>query len=84
MQKRSLSAAYIFFFLLFSDDAWRILAGFIMAVLIGPLITQGRNLSRGGEVMVWLMIMAIGWSVSAWPAKKITAALQKVVKRAAK
>ena len=55
-----------------------------MAVFLGPLVTRGRDLSQGGEVMVWLMIMAIGWSVSAWPAKKITGALQKAVKKAKK
>jgi hypothetical protein len=84
MQKRPLTASYIFFYLLFSADTWRILAGFLMAVFLGPLVTRGRDLSQGGEVMVWLMIMAIGWSVSAWPAKKITGALQKAVKKASK
>jgi len=84
MQKRPLTASYIFFYLLFSDDTWRILAGFLMAVFLGPLVTRGRDLSQGGEAMVWLMIMAIGWSVSAWPAKKITGALQKAVKKASK
>ncbi len=84
MQQRPLSVSYLLFYLLFSDDAWRIAAGFVCAVCIGPLLTQGRNLSRGGEVLVWLMIMAIGWSITAWPAKKITGALQRAVKRAAK
>jgi len=84
MRKRSPNVSYLFFYLLFSDDAWRIAAGFVCALFFGPLLTQGRNLSRGGEVMVWLMIMAIGWSAAAWPAKKITGALQRAVKRAAK
>jgi len=82
MQKHPFSASYIFFYLLFSADTWRILAGFLMAVFLGPLVARGRELSQGGEAMVWLMIMAIGWSVSAWPAKKITGALQKAVKKA--
>ncbi|MFO7713524.1 hypothetical protein [Desulfosarcina sp.] len=84
MQKRPLSVAYILFYLLFSEDTWRIAAGFVCAVFFGPLLTQGRNLSRGGEVMVWLMILAIGWSLTAWPAKKITAALQRALKAASK
>lgn len=84
MQKRPLSLSYIFFFLLFSEDTWRIAAGFIFAVFLGPLVTQGRDLSQGGQVMVWLMILAIGWSVTAWPAKKITGALKRTVKRASK
>ena len=67
MPKPTLTVSYIFFYLLFSDDAWRIAAGLVCAIFLGPLLTQGRNLSQGGEVMVWLMILAIGWSVTAWP-----------------
>jgi hypothetical protein len=55
-----------------------------MAVFLGPMVSQGRSLSPGGEAALWLMIMAIGWSVSGWPARKITAALQRAVKRAGK
>ncbi len=84
MRKPTLTVSYIFFYLLFSEDTWRIAAGFACALFLGPLLTQGRNLSQGGEVMVWLMILAIGWSVTAWPAKKITAALRRAVERAAK
>ena len=84
MQKRSLTVSYILFYLLLSDDTWRMAAGFVCAFFLGPLVTQGRDLSQGGEAMVWLMIMAIGWSVTAWPAKKITGALQRAVKRASK
>jgi hypothetical protein len=84
MRKPTLSVSYIFFYLLFSDDVWRIAAGFVCAVFLGPVLTQGRSLSQAGEVMVWLMILAIGWSVTAWPAKKITAALRRAVQRAAK
>ena len=84
MRKPTLTVSYIFFYLLFSDDAWRIAAGLVCAIFLGPLLTQGRNLSQGGEVMVWLMILAIGWSVTAWTAKKITGALQRAVKRISK
>jgi hypothetical protein len=84
MQKRPLTVSYLFFFLLLSDDTWRIAAGFACALFLGPMVTQGRNLSHGGEAMVWLMLLAIGWSVTGWPAKKITAALQRAVKRASK
>lgn len=84
MQKRSFTVSYILFYLLLSDDTWRMAAGFVCAFFLGPLVTQGRDLSQGGEAMVWLMIMAIGWSVTAWPAKKITGALQRAVKRASK
>ena len=84
MSNRSLSFSYVFFYLLLSPDTWRILFGFIGAVVLGPLLTQGRDMSQAAEVMIWLMILAIGGSVTAWPAKKITGVLQRAVKRAAR
>ena len=84
MPKRPLSASYLFFYLLFSDDTWRLAAGFVCAVVLGPMVTRGREMSQAAEVMVWLMIMAIGWSLAAWPARKITAALKRALHRAAK
>lgn len=83
MPKRPLTISYVFFYLLLSTDSWRIAAGFVCAVVLGPLVTQGRQLDRVAEAMVWLMIMAIGWSVTAWPARKITDRLKRLVKRAA-
>ncbi|ESP92375.1 uncharacterized protein Dvar_26870 [Desulfosarcina variabilis str. Montpellier] len=84
MANRPLTFSYLFFYLLLSPDTWRILAGFVFAVILGPMVTQGRGLGHAGEAVVWLMIMAIGWSVTAWPAKKITGFLQRAVKRAAR
>ncbi len=84
MQKRPITASYLFFYLIFSDDTWRIAAGFICAVVLGPMTTRGRDMSQAAEVMVWLMIMAIGWSLTAWPARKITTALKRALNRAAK
>ena len=80
MRRSNLSPSYLFFYLLFSDDTWRIAAGFVCAVFLGPMVTKERGLSHGGEAIVWLMIMAIGWSISAWPAKKITGAFKRAVK----
>jgi hypothetical protein len=84
MQKRRLTVSYFLFYLLFSEDTWRLAAGFVLALILGPRITQGRDLGQTGEVMVWLMILAIGWSAMAWPAKKLSTALRRAVKQVAK
>lgn len=81
MKKRPFTLSYLFFYLLFSEDTWRIGAGFLCAVFLGPVVTQGRNLSQGGEAVVWVMIMAIGWSLTAWPARKLTGTLKRFVKK---
>lgn len=84
MSKRRLTPSYLFFYLLLADDTWRIAAGFVMAVWLGPLLTRGRHLNPTAEVLVWLMIMAIGWSLAGWPARKITGLLKRAVKQASR
>ena len=84
MEPRRLTVSYIFFYLLLAPDTWRLAAGVVMAVCLGPLLVEGRGLNPAGETMVWLMILAVGWSVTGWPARKWTGALQRAVRRAAR
>ena len=81
-KKHPLTFSYVVFYLLLSEDTWRIAAGFVCAVLLGPLATQGRGLQRPAEIMVWIMILALGWSITAWPARKITSALKRAIQKA--
>lgn len=84
MPKRKLSITYILFYLILSEDTWRIATGFIFAAIFGPKIADTADISIAGEVMLWLMLLAIGWGVAGWPARKITEKLRKAVKRAGK
>ncbi|MDL2274929.1 hypothetical protein LJC22_02240 [Desulfosarcina sp. OttesenSCG-928-G10] len=84
MKKRPLTPSYLFFYVLLSEDTWRILAGFILAVCAGPGLAKGQNLAPAAEAMVWVMLLAIGWAISAWPARKISAALQRAIRSAAR
>ncbi len=84
MPKRQLSFTYILFYLILSEDTWRIAAGFIFAAIIGPKIAGASDVSVAGEVMLWLMLLAIGWGIAGWPARKITGMLKKAVKKAGK
>ncbi len=79
MSKRPPTPAYVVFYILFSPDTWRILIGTGLAFLLAPKIIAPRELSPAGEVMVWVMIITIGWAVSAIPGKKIAEFFKRLV-----
>jgi hypothetical protein len=79
--KRPLTPTYIFFYMLFSEDTWRIAFGLASSFFMVPRLILGRNLSIWGEAMVYLMVTAIGWWIFAYPAKKITGYLKQWVHR---
>lgn len=56
---------YLFFFLLFSPDTWRVLIGLLAALIVGPRATAGGDYSPAGRAVVWLMILAIFYVLSA-------------------
>jgi hypothetical protein len=64
---RKITPGYLFFYLLFSTDTWRVLCGVIGAVLLTPYLIEGRNYGRGATLVLALMLVAIGWWVTAWP-----------------
>ena len=76
MTKRPKTPTYFAFYLLFSPDTWRILAGFVAAVLIVPHIAPP-DVATAGRVMLYVMVAAIGWAGTAAPARWITTSLKK-------
>ena len=78
MQKRPLTPTYLFFYLLFWPDTWRILIGLIIAGLLTPrLLSSDRVIFE--LIMLFFMLAAIGYTVSAKPARWITERLRKVI-----
>lgn len=77
MKSRTNRVLYYFFYLLFSIDTWRIVIGLITAVVFTPALTKDRNYSVGGEVMLWLMVLTIGYAAAGYPAKYISKGLQR-------
>jgi TPP-dependent 2-oxoacid decarboxylase len=79
MSRRPLTPAYVVFYVLFSPDTWRILIGIGLAFFLAPQIIQSREISPAGQVMVWGMIITIGWAVFAILGKKIAAFFKRLV-----
>jgi hypothetical protein len=69
---------YYFFYVLFSVDTWRILIGLVIAVIFGPRLTAGRDLGTAGEIVVWIMLLAIGYAAAQYPARFISKGLRKL------
>ena len=75
MQKKPITPTYIAFYILFSPDTWRILAGILLAVLVAPGIAPP-DLKPAGVAMLHVMIGCIGYAVAAKPAAWLTGRLK--------
>jgi hypothetical protein len=76
--KRPLTPAYIIFYILFWPDTWRILVGLLLALMFTPLILPA-DMAAAGRAMLYVMVTAIGWSLSSKPANWITTQLKKII-----
>ncbi len=77
MAKRPITPSYIIFYILFSTDAWRILAGILLSYILTPGILRP-DLGAPGIVMLYIMVAAIGWALTAVPARWLTSGLKKL------
>ena len=71
MPKRPLTPAYIIFWILFSPDTWRLLMGFVLAILLAPAIGRSQQMGPGGTVLLGVMLTTIGWAVSDLPGRRM-------------
>ena len=77
MTKRPITPGYVFFYLLFSPDTWRILTGVVLACLLAPPIIATREMNTMAKVVMWIMVGGIGYGFSGMPAKKFSAFLRR-------
>lgn len=63
---------YIVFYILFSEDTWRFAFGLLAAGLFAPFLVSGKDYSTAGQIMIGLMLLALGYTVFAVPARHIT------------
>ncbi len=77
-QKRPLTAGYVFFYLLFWPDTWRILIGVAAAWGLAPRLVSPA-MGATGTAMIYLMLATIGYALSAVPARWISAGIKRLV-----
>ena len=78
VRSRKRSAGFYIFYLLFSPDFWRLAIGVGAAVWVGPQIFRP-DMTAVVRGMLYIMLTAIGWSVSAVPARWICEKLKRLV-----
>jgi hypothetical protein len=79
MNRNRSGFTYVFFYLLFSDDTWRILTGLFLAMTAGPVLGKESGLPVAGQAMVWVMLLCMGYAGSASLARGITGFFKKVI-----
>jgi hypothetical protein len=76
LRKRPITLSYIFFYILFWPDTYRLLIGFIVAIGLTPYLLAP-DTRPAASAMLHLMVAAIGYAASAAPARRMAAFLQK-------
>jgi hypothetical protein len=76
LRKQPLTPGYIFFYLLFSPDTWRILIGLTASYLLIPSVVRP-GMGVGAKLVLYLMMAAIGYAASAAPGRGIAAFFRK-------
>ena len=76
MKKRRITPAYIFFYILFWPDTWRIIIGLAASAILSPLLISPGH-GRPAAALIYLMIACIAYSACAAPGRAIADFLQK-------
>ena len=77
-QKRPLTPLYIFFYIIFWPDTWRIVIGLAAAGLITPRLI-GPDSSWFQTGMLFIMLAAIAYAASAKPARRLSSKLRQII-----
>jgi hypothetical protein len=77
-EKRPITPGYIIFYLLYSADTYRIIAGLVFSVLLTPSIAPP-ELQPAGRLVLYVMVAAIGWAITAKPGQWIADGLKKLI-----
>ncbi len=80
MRKKYLTPGYVFFYILFWPDTWRILIGFAAACLLAPRFVYP-DLGTLGTGMIYIMLASIGYAFSSLPARWISGRIKKLILR---
>lgn len=78
LAKRKITPGYVFFYILFLPDSWRIVIGVIVSVAATPYIIKP-DMTAGAEGMLYIMTATIGYGVSGFAGRRISGFFKKLV-----
>lgn len=76
MARRTVTPAYIIFYILFLPDSWRIAIGISAAALFDHFVT-GPDTDAVGRVIIFVMLAATGYAASGIPGRFIAGKMKK-------
>lgn len=76
MARRTVTPAYIIFYILFLPDSWRILIGIAAAALLDHFVT-GPDTDAVGRTIIFVMLVATGYAASGIPGRFIAGKMKK-------
>jgi hypothetical protein len=53
--------------------------GILISAALAPQLIKTNPLSNSGEVMLYIMLAAIGWAITSYPATRISLFLRKLI-----
>ena len=78
MGKKKLTPGYVFFYILFWPDTWRILIGVAASISLAPRLVYP-DLGTLGKGMVYVMLASIGYAFGSLPARWISDRIKKLI-----
>lgn len=78
MAKRKWTPTYLFFYILFLPDTWRVFIGIAAAYFFVPMILKP-DMGTSAIVVLYIMCAVIGYALSAWPGKWVSNAIKRLI-----
>ncbi len=78
MAQRRITPSYVFFYVLFSQDTWRILIGIMASLLVTPHIFTP-DMELAARLVLYAMLAAIGYTGAGIPARLISGGFKKLI-----
>ncbi len=78
MTQRRITPSYVFFYILFSQDTWRILIGLMVSLFVTPQIFTP-DMDLGARLVLYAMLAAIGYAGAGIPARLIVGGFKKLI-----
>ena len=78
MTQRRITPNYVFFYILFSQDTWRILLGLLVSVFVTPQILTP-DMDLAARLVLYAMVAVIGYAAAGIPARLIAGGFRKLV-----
>ena len=72
---------YILFYLVLSEDTWRLGFGIFFAYILAPSILATREVHFTAKILVYFMLICIGWWLFGYPARRITRVLMRFIRK---